>query len=74
MMEPYDNKSKKLEKKILLMMKKFEQKVDRSDFEMMIIKKVDRDDVNEMIGSLQGGGEEITIVRREIIKNTKKLK
>jgi len=53
MMEPYDNKSKKLEKKILLMMKKFEQKVDRSDFEMMIIKKVDRDDVNEMIGSLQ---------------------
>jgi len=73
-MEPYDNKSKKLEKKILLMMKKFEQKVDRSDFEMMIIKKVDRDDVNEMIGSLQGGGEEITIVRREIIKNTKKLK
>ena len=74
MMEPYDNKMKKIEKKIMMQNKQIEQRVLRSDFEMMIIKKVDREDVSEMLESLKGGGEEVNKLRMEIGELNKKLR
>jgi len=74
MMEPYENKMKKMEKKLILLMKKCDQKLERADFEMMIIKKVDRDDVNEMLENMKGGSDDVQRMRNETIQINKKIR
>jgi len=73
-MEPYENKMKKMEKKLILLMKKCDQKLERADFEMMIIKKVDRDDVNEMLENMKGGSDDVQRMRNETIQINKKIR
>lgn len=65
---------KKMEKKLILLMKKCDQKLERADFEMMIIKKVDRDDVNEMLENMKGGSDDVQRMRNETIQINKKIR
>jgi len=41
------------------MIKKMENKLEKTEFEINIIKKINREDVMELLGNLQSGGGEL---------------
>ena len=57
MMESYREMIKKLQKKILVLRSEMDNKVDTNDFEIQLMKKVNRDEIKKLLDGQSSGGD-----------------
>lgn len=50
-----------------------DNKLDKTEFEIAIIKKINREDVMELIGNLSGGGDLLAKLQRDVAELHKKI-